>query len=945
MKWHPLFKIVLGVGIAGTLVSFAAEVDPASPGATVPAETGRLKVRLSWGHRSGTPDPFHLRFLTNEVALTQLQVVKFEPGDTLRRGLCETRAGAGDVDGVEFILAFQEREVKEIGNLQKIWAHLLANADADTARRLRSDPGYRRDTRKFTLQMDAEGTRGFSLTVDQLLTSKALWVPELDVFISAGDEPVSFEEHQQTLAPWNGRRVLAQLERDPEASYEQYTSRWEDLGSPAYRNPDWVPPGHIVGVTWDSAIPKFGIDRGAGVWNDYGNPDHFRFGYDFGELSPDLAGSWKGQKLANGLPILTTTVERDGVRYEVEQFAFPLHGPPQERNGKIAMVLLQKLRLTELLGQGRTLSAGMTHRREFPAPEAGIQVRTNDTTMLWEEASSGKVLLAAEGAGFTLRSNLVNGGKWRTNRIVFDAALPPHGVRELIVKLPSPLVPQAERGSLLALNYAESRDATAKFWSDYLAKGARFTVPEPAVNELFRANLWHALRLPRRHGGADPNVKIDLPYSNFAYDQHGTPWPVNQAIYVDYMLYDLRGYHDISAEELAAIYRNNQEPGGHVGGFANWGVYTPSMVYSVAKHYLLSRDRASLENLLPQTLRALDWCLAEMRKASERGGPDRGLVLAPLNDLSHDLKAWAFNQAYLYAGPELLGRVLTDIQHPRAPECHAAAQAMYEAVQRAFAHASLRSPLVQLRDHTWIPYVPADALTSRRLLEVWYPTDVDCGALHMSRLKALDPRGPLTSYLLNDHEDNLFISQWGMANEPVYNQHATAYLLRDDVKPAIRAFYSMMACAFSHSTFEPVEHRWSWGQYFGPPSTDGAWFELYRQMLIHERDDDSLLLLQATPRKWLEHGKQIRVERAPTYYGPLTMTVISRAEVGEILATLDLAGPKVPAELFLRLRHPQGKRIQTVSLNGTSWTDFDAGREWIRVPKPDGKHFEIVARF
>ena len=64
-------------------------------------------------------------------------------------------------------------------------------------------------------------------------------------------------------------------------------------------------------------------------------------------------------------------------------------------------------------------------------------------------------------------------------------------------------------------------------------------------------------------------------------------------------------------EELAAIYRNNQEANGHVGGIANWGVYTPSMIYSTAKNYLLSGDRAAFEKLLPQTLRALDWCLAE----------------------------------------------------------------------------------------------------------------------------------------------------------------------------------------------------------------------------------------------------------------------------------------------------------------------------------------------
>ena len=270
---------------------------------------------------------------------------------------------------------------------------------------------------------------------------------------------------------------------------------------------------------------------------------------------------------------------------------------------------------------------------------------------------------------------------------------------------------------------------------------------------------------------------------------------------------------------------------------------------------------------------------------------------------------------------------------------------MFAAIQRGYAHASMQAPLVQLRDLTWTPYVPCDAMTPRRLLETWYPTDIDCGALHMSRLKALDPNGPLTARLLNDHEDNLYLKQWGMANEPVYNQQATAYLLRDDVKPAIRAFYSMMACAFSHSTFEPVEHRWGWGQYFGPPSTDGAWFDLYRHMLIHERDDGSLLLCQATPRKWLADGKHIVVERAPTYFGPLSMSLESHAARNEIRVTVELPLRKQPTELLVRLRHPQVKPIKRVSVNGQIWRDFNTHSEWIRIPSPSARVYTIIARF
>ncbi len=140
-----------------------------------------------------------------------------------------------------------------------------------------------------------------------------------------------------------------------------------------------------------------------------------------------------------------------------------------------------------------------------------------------------------------------------------------------------------------------------------------------AVNDLFRANLWHALTLPRRHSDG----QMDLPYSNFAYSQIGTPWPINQAVYVDYMLYGLRGYNKIATEELQAIYQQNQEVSGRVNGFAHWLAYTPGMLYAIAQDYLLFPTTGeSFEALLPDTLKALDWSIAEIRDASNAAGAD-----------------------------------------------------------------------------------------------------------------------------------------------------------------------------------------------------------------------------------------------------------------------------------------------------------------------------------
>ena len=744
------------------------------------AETGvsnavPLPVRLTWGHAQRAVASFHIKIIPGGagVSVESVQGFSLEPGEGEKDGGWQTMAGNGDVDGLEFVVRYPERGTNAPRREQSIWTELLARSDADTVRRLREDPGFQIDPPKIIVQMNAEGTRGFAFIPDQLKANRALWIPALDAYLTRADSPVAFADHQVALREWRGRGIRDIIAREPEASYEQFQSLWEDMGSPDYKNPHAQGPGHIVCLSWDSAMAKFGVDRWAGVGNDYGNPDRFRLWLELGDSGGDRPAAWKSQRLETGWPVITTVFEEDGIRYEIEQFAYPLDGPPAGRRGDMPMVLLQ----------------------------------------------------------------------------------------------------------------------------------------------------------------------------NFAYDQLGTPWPVNQAVYVDYMIYDLRGYPALAAEELMVMFRRNQEPNGHIKGFANWGVYTPGMLYSVANHYLLSRDRAAFENLLPPTLKALDWCLGEMARAAANSGASAGMILAPLNDLSSESRAWAFNQAYRYAGIERLGRALADIQHPRAAVCQEAAAAFKRAIERGFGHAALESPLAQLRDHTWTPYVPSDALNPRRLFEIWYPTEVDTGALHLTRLKALDPQGLLATCLLNDHEDNLFAKGLGMANEPVYNQHAMTYLLRDDAKAAIRAFYSMMACAFSHSVFEPVEHRWGWGQYFGPPSTDGAWFELYRQLLIQEGDDDTLRLCQATPRRWLEDGQQIQVKLAPTFYGPLDMRFQSRTATGEIRVELGLATGKKPAAILTRLRHPQEARIHSVRVNGREWADFDPNQEWVRIHQPTEDRYEIVVNY
>lgn len=895
------------------------------------------RLKLTWGHRSASLRLFRVGFLTNQVAITGLEPSGFEAGDTLEGGVCVTRAGGGDVDGLTFVVAWPA-PVQPRRKVHSIWQHLLEHGEPGQIRRLQEDPGLQPDAPVLTVVLAEDGTRGFSLGLEQLLRHRALWLPDQDVFVTLADAPVDWVEHLSSL---QGQRVLDRVMQGPESTLAQWTSQWEDVGNPNEWNPPWETTwlgtrGHLVGTAArHGSLYKFGIDRWASVRPDFASPHRFRFD----PLWPGCR--WTGQRIVDGLPLVVTTLEREGQRCELEQFAAVLPGAGPVRRGEVPSVFLTRVSLTGSgpVSLGFRLATGNTNRHPELREVAGCpSVVDRQTDAVW--------LRIEPGPGLAVRARAPIEDT-QDPRLEFDVVgeLAVGQPRTVVLKLASPVAAGQRVETLAETDHDTARRDIIAYWEDWLAQGARFEVPETEVNHLFRANLWHALVLPRHRTDEQGVARTDLPYSNFAYGQYNADWPINQAVYVNYMIHGLRGHFAVAEAELAAMFHTQQRDDGRVGGYAEWGVYTPSLLYTVGQNYLLSDDRAAFDRLLPAALRALDWCEREIARGQDSPGAP-GLIVAPLNDLTHEARAWAFPNAYFVAGLEVWGRALARHGHPRADSTLALAAKLRADVEKAFARASVKSPVVQLADGTWQNYVPCDAMTPRRLLDEWYPTDVDTGALHLSRLAAMDPRGWLTTALLHDHEDNLFLHQRGMANEPVYNQQATAYLLRDEPEAAIRAFYSMMACAFSHHQYSPLEHRWAWGQYFGPPSTDGAWFELYRNMLLNElHDPHTLFVGQAIPRAWLADGSRVAVERAPTYYGPVNLHIDSAASQGRLTARIEFLSDRRPGLLRIRLRHPERKALRAVTVNGEAWTGFDAVREWVRLPNPTQAVYTVVAQY
>src|SRR5678816_1953244 len=84
-------------------------------------------------------------------------------------------------------------------------------------------------------------------------------------FVFVGLEGASFTNTLKELEPFRGTRIQDMVAKSAEPTYLDFKRLWEDMGSPAYTNPYSVSPGHVICLSWDGSLHKFGIDRGGGV--------------------------------------------------------------------------------------------------------------------------------------------------------------------------------------------------------------------------------------------------------------------------------------------------------------------------------------------------------------------------------------------------------------------------------------------------------------------------------------------------------------------------------------------------------------------------------------------------------------------------------------------------------------------------------------------------------
>ncbi|MGH7978413.1 MAG: hypothetical protein ACREE6_03500, partial [Limisphaerales bacterium] len=649
------------------------------------------------------------------------------------------------------------------------------------------------------------------------------------------------------------------------------------------------------------------------------------------------------------IPICITTWARDAVRITETAFATTLNGanPHRAPAPDACAVALLRFDFTNTTDSPRVARLPITILSDTTLE----RLRLDNKGMIWDRDLLRGQVVAPESA---LDS---------TNPSDWNVSLAGHERNSIILKLPYlPLVEPSEAAALAALDFQRERRATAGYWRRVLNQSARLITPAPALTDFYRAVAGHLL------------INCEMaPSSNRRFARVGS---FRYGVYPNescMMILDLdrRGYHRI-AQECLDTWLHYQSTAGlpgdfdstngvlyGAGGYEDGGYNQDQgwILWTLAQHYRFTRDKAWLHRVAPHLVAGADWIINQTARTANR--PDLGKGLLPPGDLEDisDWWTWLSTSCYTWRGLDGAAWALQQIRDPDAPRIRAAAETYHRNLVDNFLGASALSPVVRLRNGVAVPQIPSYAQRRGRSFG-WIRETLE-GAMHLIITRAIDPNSARATWILEDYEDNLFLSDhygypmdnfdkyWfgrgGISMQACLLLDPEAYLYRDDIKQALRAMFNAIALNHFPDVHMNAEHALpEMGDWLGDvyKTSDEAnicgWL---REIFVRE-DGDVLLIGQAVPRDWLKTGQKCGIENTATYFG--NASILYLAGLNRITANLQGPTRNPPREIRVRFRAPGEKPPTRVTVNGKAWNKLDG--DWVILPGNVGRAV-IIARY
>ncbi|HOQ81642.1 MAG TPA: hypothetical protein PLL89_01120, partial [bacterium] len=118
-----------------------------------------------------------------------------------------------------------------------------------------------------------------------------------------------------------------------------------------------------------------------------------------------------------------------------------------------------------------------------------------------------------------------------------------------------------------------------------------------------------------------------------------------------------------------------------------------------------------------------------------------------------------------------------------------------------------------------------------------------------------------------------------------------------------------------------------------------GWFLMETRWMLCMENDKTLMLLPGIPRRWMQDGNAIRIKNLATYFGKLSLEVISNLRDNKISVVITVDNEKKLEDIIIRIPHPDGLIAKDI-IGGK----YIAEKESVLIENP-GKKIEVTVVF
>ncbi len=794
----------------------------------------------------------------------------------------------------------------------------------------------------------------FSFAASDLIKYGHIFIPDFGIIVRRAGDNTTYRSAEKTWQKNKNKNIYTRVSSVPE---QTLTRAWKDI--PAKGN-------HYIPLSFEGGRQHFGVEADGSVFCHYnwlsrkpgrdtkrclyeGNTIRYRFGLSGARLVDR-------HTIDGCLPMIVGEWERGGVRYRQTAFVVPFSGVPGGSERIYAddtLVLIMRFELRRLDNVDR--QAGLNLEVIARKPE---QLTIDEGLIFAAGAEPKRLRMLVSSPDAPSLYSLTAQDKKVVYRAVLTKDDPKRTVEVAIPYIT--LTESREWAKLRRIRFDEAFETVREYWRNRVQAGTQIITPEPMINDFYKAHVSHLLINTEREVGNSDRYMVKVGTFHYGVFSNESCMMVSDL--------DRRGYHK-RAEQALETWLHYQGTVGLPGNFSTaegqfygaagyeaggYNQHHGFVLWCLGEHYWYTRDVDWLKRAAPKIVKGCEWIIGERKRTileAERSPMrkiERGLLPPGFLEDIKDWRSWLSTNVYSWWGMHNAAAALDAAGLPEGKRLLKEAAAYRKDILAAFTEAMRRSPVVRLRDGSWIPHVPPDV--HRRGRTFGWITETLEGAIHMIRTGIIEPWDRISTWIIKDFEDNLYISEqygynitgaeferyWfsrgGISMQANLLCNPIPYLLRDEPGHFLRAYFNAFAVSYFPDTRMMTEHAlpnigdWRGDHYKASDEANSTYW--LRMMFVQERGDE-LFLGSAVPRYWLADGKHCGIENASTYFGPMSVKYESQADEGRIQMTIDPPRRNPPKRILVRFRHPDGRRMTRCQVNGRAYNRFAPAKELV----------------